>query len=212
MSPMPGGEQPGQKPGEGQPMDGQPGQGQPGEGQPGQSKQGQGRQGSQRPQPGSRQRGQLRDSPQVRAGNSVGGGSGPFEDYDPSSVAPLTGEDFRAWSDRLRDVEEMVDDPELRAQAARIREQARTIRAELKRHSAPPNWDIVRKNVAEPLLELEERLSSELLRRAGQQALVPLDRDPVPPQYSEKTRKYYERLGSGLTSDTEAEASGESGR
>ena len=26
---------------------------------------------------------------------------------------------------------------------------------------------------------------------------VPLDRDPVPPKYSEKTRRYYERLGSG---------------
>ena len=26
---------------------------------------------------------------------------------------------------------------------------------------------------------------------------LPLDRDPVPPKYSEKTRLYYERLGSG---------------
>ena len=189
--------------------------GRQGEGQSGQTRQGQGRGegGGQRPQQGGRPRGSLRDSPQVRAGNNVGGGSGPFEDYDPSLVAPLTGEDFRAWSDRLRDVEEMVDDPELRAQAARIREQARLIRAELKRHSAPPNWDIVRKNVAEPLIELEQRLASELLRRAGKQALVPLDRDPVPPQYSEKTRKYYERLGSGLTNGgVKTEAPGESGR
>lgn len=214
MGPMPGGEQPGPGAGE-QPGEGEPMGGRQGEGQSGQTRQGQGRGegGGQRPQQGGRPRGSLRDSPQVRAGNNVGGGSGPFEDYDPSLVAPLTGEDFRAWSDRLRDVEEMVDDPELRAQAARIREQARLIRAELKRHSAPPNWDIVRKNVAEPLIELEQRLSSELLRRAGKQALVPLDRDPVPPQYSEKTRKYYERLGSGLTNGgVETEAPGESGR
>ena len=40
-------------------------------------------------------------------------------------------------------------------------------------------------------------MAEELLRRTSQQAIVPLDRDPVPPQYSEKTRRYYERLGSG---------------
>jgi hypothetical protein len=106
----------------------------------------------------------------------------------------------------------MVDDPELRAQAARIREQARMIRAELKRHSAPPNWDIVRKDVAAPLVELEQRVASELLRRAGRQALVPLDRDPVPPQYSEKARKYYQRLGSGLTGADVPAGESEGGR
>ena len=101
------------------------------------------------------------------------------------------------WSDRLRDVEEMVDDPELRAEAARIRDQARAIRAETKRHSKEPNWNLVRVNVAEPLVELSNRVSEELLRRASKQAIVPLDRDPVPPKYSEKTRRYYERLGQG---------------
>jgi hypothetical protein len=44
---------------------------------------------------------------------------------------------------------------------------------------------------------LQQRVSEELLRRTSKKALVPLDRDPVPPQYSEKTRRYYERLGSG---------------
>lgn len=110
---------------------------------------------------------------------------------------PLTGDNFREWSDRLRDVEEMVSDPELRADAARIRERARNLRAELKRHSAVPTWDLVRKQLAGPLAELENRVAEELLRRNSKKALVPLDRDPVPPQYSEKTRRYYEQLGSG---------------
>ena len=185
---------PSETPGE-QPSGNEPGGNQPGN-------------GTQRPgRPGQRNRSQ-----QARAGAAVGGGSGPFEDYDPSLAAPLTGEDFREWSDRLRDVEEMVDDPELRAQAARIREQARSIRAELKRHSAPPNWDLVRKNVALPLVELEQRIASELLKRAGKQALVPLDRDPVPPQYSEKTRKYYERLGTGVTGAEPSAPPSEGGR
>jgi hypothetical protein len=51
--------------------------------------------------------------------------------------------------------------------------------------------------VAEPLVELTDRVAEELLRRNSRQAVVPLDRDPVPPKYSEKTRRYYEQLGSG---------------
>jgi len=109
----------------------------------------------------------------------------------------LTGEDFLNWSDRLRDVEEMVDDPQFRAEAARIRDQARSIRAEFKRHSTPPNWDAVIEKVSRPLAELRDHVAEELLRRTSKDALVPLDRDPVPPKYSEKTRRYYERLGSG---------------
>jgi hypothetical protein len=113
------------------------------------------------------------------------------------SSAPIAGEDFRDWSDRLRDVEEMVDDPELQAEAARIRDRARGIRAELNRHSLPPDWDLVRVQVSEPLVELRDRVAEELLRRANKDAILPLDRDPVPPKYSEKIRRYYERLGSG---------------
>ena len=60
-----------------------------------------------------------------------------------------------------------------------------------------PNWDLVQPQVAGPLVELRDRVATELLRRTAKQAIVPLDRDPVPPKYSEKTRLYYERLGSG---------------
>jgi hypothetical protein len=150
----------------------------------------QGQRGGQ--QPGS-QRGGDRN-----AGNPTGpGGFAPFFEPGNRPWAPLTGDDFRDWSDRLRDVEEMVDDPELRAEAARIRERARGIRAELKRHSKEPNWDLIKVDVSRPLYELRDRVAEELLRRTSRDALLPLDRDPVPPKYSEKTRRYYERLGSG---------------
>lgn len=112
-------------------------------------------------------------------------------------VAPLSGEDFLEWSDRLRDVEEMLSDPKLRAEAARIRDQAKAIRKDVKRHSAPPNWDLVREMVSEPLVELQNKVASELLRRTSKEALVPIDRDPVPPKYEARVRKYYERLGAG---------------
>ena len=118
--------------------------------------------------------------------------SGPARPY-----SPLTGGDFRDWSDRLRDVEEMVADRELRAEAARIRERARSMRAELRRHSAPPNWDLVRLQLTTPLVQLRNRLAEELLKRTAREAAVPIDRDPVPPRYVEPVRRYYQQLGSG---------------
>ena len=113
-------------------------------------------------------------------------------------MQPIAGEDFREWSDRLRDVEEMVADPDLRAEASRIREQAREIRQEMKeRHSAEPNWDLVKLKVAKPLVELQDRVAEEIMRRSSKESLVPLDRDPVPAEYQDAVRRYYERLGSG---------------
>lgn len=194
------GEQKNQQPGQGQP--GQRGEGQPQQGQqPGQQP-GQGQPGQQRGnQPGQPQRGGPRSLTEQggREGGAVTreGGALTREGAQERTTAPLSGNDFLNWSDRLRDVEEMVDDPELRAEAARIRDRARSIRAEAKRHSAVPNWELVQQQVAGPLVELADRVAEELIRRTSKQAIVPLDRDPVPPKYSEKTRRYYEQLGSG---------------
>lgn len=122
---------------------------------------------------------------------------GSYAGGDQRIVRPLTGDDFRDWSDRLRDVEEMVDDPELRAEASRIREQAREIRKELNRHSEKPNWDLIKMKVAQPLAELQDRVVEEILRRSSDETMVPVDRDPVPAQYQDAVRKYYEQLGDG---------------
>lgn len=139
----------------------------------------------------------LRLAERSPAGPRLSAGTGPFDDYLPERVDPITGEGFRDWSDRLRDVEEMVSDPQLRAEAARIRERARLLRADWKRHSREPNWELVQVQLAGPLVELRDRVALELLRRTAQKALIPLDRDPVPPRFQEKTRRYYEQLGSG---------------
>ena len=90
-----------------------------------------------------------------------------------------------------------MNDPQLRGEAARIRERARAIRTEAQRHSAVPQWDLVRDQLLTPLTELEKKVGEEVLRRSSKKALVPLDRDPVPPEYTEKTNRYYEQLGSG---------------
>jgi hypothetical protein len=46
-----------------------------------------------------------------------------------------------------------------------------------------------------PLQEVRDRLADELARLGSKEALVPIDRDPVPNRYSELVRRYYEELG-----------------
>ena len=134
-------------------------------------------------------------------GGGGGGGGGNFLDQfggeqgGRAAGGPITGTEYTQWSDRLRDVEAMLDVPELRAEAARIRDRARNARQDLKRHAQEPRWDVVRMEIAGPLLELRSRISEELARRASKEALVPIDRDPVPTRYSELVRRYYEQLG-----------------
>ncbi|WP_044304128.1 hypothetical protein, partial [Rhodopirellula sallentina] len=78
------------------------------------------------------------------------------------------------------------------------RDRARDFRADLIRHSKAPQWDLVEEMIAEPLRELRRDVREEWMRRSAEKnALVPIDRDPVPDQYSNAVREYYERLGSG---------------
>ncbi|MFT5094080.1 MAG: hypothetical protein ACI93T_002911, partial [Porticoccaceae bacterium] len=217
--PMPGdssqpseGQKPGQSPGEqkgqgqspkgsGESPSGEP---QSGEGKPGQSPggngEGQGSPSEQSPsQPsGPRQKPGLRpsappqkpSSPQPSATAQQGGNqAGPGN--------PITGQGFVQWSDQVRNIEELIDDPKMRAEVARIREAARSMRAEFKRHSKEPQWGLVRMQILEPLSEIQEKLKEEIARRESPDSLVPIDRDPVPDKYAELVRRYYERIGSG---------------
>jgi hypothetical protein len=109
--------------------------------------------------------------------------------------APLTGEDFATWSDRLREVEELIDEPDLRDDVAKARERARLIRQDFKRDRKKPDWAVVQLQVMKPLTEVRDRIAEELARRESREALVPLDRDPVPNRYSDLVRRYYEELG-----------------
>jgi hypothetical protein len=97
----------------------------------------------------------------------------------------------------MRDIEEMVNDPRLRADAAAIRERAAALRAEYKRNAQAPSWNTVNESIGQPLAELRDKIAAELLRRDSADARVPIDREPVPAAYAEEVRRYYERLGSG---------------
>jgi hypothetical protein len=158
-------------------------------------------------QQGSQRRGSERQTADARTGrggntdgrsnpNGWGGGlPGQWEQNDPNGL--FTGRDFGQWSDRLRDVEEMLTERELREEAARIRGRARSIRAEFVRHGKEPQWDLVQKQITNPLTELRKHLSDKLAQLQSDEALVPIDRDPVPGRFAELVRRYYENLGGG---------------
>ena len=146
---------------------------------------------------GNQQR--LADSrqPGDRTDSTGGGGNqrGRWDQFDPNG--PLTGRDFRQWSDRLRDVEEILSEPELRNDVARIRDRARSIRAEFTRHGKEPQWNLVEQQITNPLTELRNRIGEELAKIQSDEAIVPIDRDPVPGRFVELVRRYYENLGGG---------------
>jgi hypothetical protein len=156
----------------------------------------------------SSQKGSPQGTPQRGSpGNNAGDRSNQPTDASPRtgslsnvlerSAAPITGGNFSEWSDALRDVEESVRDPEMRGIAAGIRQAARELHRDYVRHSKEPQWDLVREMVAKPLAQLRETVQAELLRKsADRNAVVPIDRDPVPTVFEQRLRRYYENLGS----------------
>ncbi|HBE66880.1 MAG TPA: hypothetical protein DDW52_01895, partial [Planctomycetaceae bacterium] len=142
--------------------------------------------------------GDLRNGQQQ---NNQWGGPGGWIDQERLSEllppdGPITGEEFRNWSDSLREVEELVGSSELRWEITQLRQRARELRGEYKRHSREPKWSEVEDMVAGPLRTLARKVSDELLRRVAEKtAVVPVDRDPVPPQFEKSVQQYYENLG-----------------
>lgn len=218
---QPGGERPASK---GEPKSAQAGS-QPGdENQPGQTAQGQPSQGgqpgqtaqsgqSESSQPGQSGQNRSTSPPQqlrqtTQAGaetNRAGGGGGGadrggffFEEAgEQPRQGPITGEGYDRWSDRLRNVEELLSQPELRNEAARVLDDARAMRIEHERNDAPPQVDHLAMRIIEPLVELRDRVAEEIAKREAGNNTVPVDRDPVPPAFRDLVRRYYKELGGG---------------
>ena len=119
-----------------------------------------------------------------------GGGGGRF-----TGEGPLTGGDFGPWANRLRDVEDLIDSPDLRDALATARERARLLRRDYAQSQKKPDWTVVRLEVVKPLVDVRDRLADELARRESKESLAPIDHDPVPNRYAESVRRYYEELG-----------------
>ena len=181
--------------GQQQPSQQQPGQQQPGQQQPGQQQPGQQQPGQQ--QPGQQQPGQD-PQPAGEPSNLGNRNAGPLQRTSPGGVdyGPLTGTEYSNWVDSLRDVEELVTDPEMKGEVKRIREAAREVRVDYKRHSREPQWSLVRELIANPIEQLREKVQEELLRKSSERSsIVPIDHDPVPSKYQQQQDRYYENLG-----------------
>jgi len=203
------------KPGEGEPGDGSPGSetaanGAPGAGnQPGRTP-GQGRgnrsggtdggQGEERGQnPGSGAGGDSR-GPEGgvdrlteiarNLGSPQGGGRG-----GGGINGPITGADFVDWTERMRDVEQALDSPDLRQQLATVRERVGAYRRAFRQSGSRPSGAEMSTQVLGPLARARDWVAQELSRARGEQSLVPLDRDPVQEKYADLVRQYYEKLG-----------------
>jgi hypothetical protein len=108
---------------------------------------------------------------------------------------PLTGGNFGPWTERLRDVETLLDSPELRAALAAARERARLMRRDIAVKHEKPDWAVVQLEILQPLVEVRGRVAEELARRDPRDQLAPIDRDPVPNRFADSVRRYYEELG-----------------
>jgi hypothetical protein len=109
---------------------------------------------------------------------------------------PITGNNYADWADRLRDVEQAVDSPDVRNQLATVREQVGVYRRSYRENGRGPSQEELQNKVLAPLALARNWVGQELSRAQNDHSLVPLDHDPVQEKYSEMVRKYYEKLGS----------------
>ena len=159
--------------------------------------QGQARGSDEQPQERQELRNGQGQSELARSWMNQGGGGNGGGSTDDAQQGPLTGNEFREWSDQLREAEEMVDVPELQNDIAAIRDRAQAVRRELRNEGKEPQWDLVQLQIEKPLYEVKKRINEELAKRLSKEAVVPIDRDPVPQEFSDLVRTYYETLGEG---------------
>lgn len=144
-------------------------------------------------------------SSSTSAGSSGGGdddrrNAGSFffdEGTEQTNTRPLTGSGYEQWSDRLRNVEELLNQPELRNEAAKVLDNARNLRIDHERNNEAPQADHLKMRITQPLVELRNRVAEELAKKDTQNPMVPVDRDPVPPAFRDLVKQYYKELGHG---------------
>jgi hypothetical protein len=200
----------GQKPGEGQGKGQQAGQGR-GEGQPQTADanhpnpSGRGRPRSNDRNDNSQMAGgptRERDSDNDRSRPQIQGGA-LFEAlfFEDAKEQPdtnvFTGDGYDRWSDRLRNVEELLNNPELRNEAAKVLDSARELRINLKRSNEAPQVAVLNTRITQPLIELRDRVAEELSKKDTGKNLAPVDRDPVPAEFRDLVKRYYKELGAG---------------
>jgi hypothetical protein len=143
-----------------------------------------------------------RDSDNDRSRPQINGGAVPEAlFFDDSKEQPdtnvFTGDGYDRWSDRLRNVEELLNNPELRNEAAKVLDRARELRINLKRSNEAPQVAVLNTRITQPLIELRDRVAEELSKKDAGKNLAPVDRDPVPAEFRDLVKRYYKELGAG---------------
>lgn len=143
-----------------------------------------------------------RDSDNDRSRPQISGGAVPealfFEDSkEEPDKGVFTGGGYDQWSDRLRNVEELLNNPELRNEAAKVLDRARELRINLKRSNEAPQVAVLNQRITQPLIELRDRVAEELSKKDAGKNLAPVDRDPVPAEFRDLVKRYYKELGAG---------------
>ncbi len=143
-----------------------------------------------------------RDSDNDRFTAPINGGAVPeslfFEDSkEQEDRSVFTGNGYEQWSDRLRNVEELLNQPELRNEAAKVLDNARSLRIDLKRSNEAPQVAHLNTRITQPLMELRDRVVEELSKKDAGKNLAPVDRDPVPAEFRDLVKRYYKELGAG---------------
>lgn len=135
-----------------------------------------------------------------QGGNAMSGGGGGWffdEAAEVPRAGPFSGDGYREWAERLSLVEELVGDPELANEAARVADAARALKLEHGRNNEAPQAATLQTRITMPLLELRNRVNEALARKGAQDPTVPIDRDAVPPAFRDLVRRYYTELGGG---------------
>ncbi len=112
-------------------------------------------------------------------------------------AGPITGEEYKDFANALGNIEEMMNGEDLRNEIARVLDNARGMRVDYKRDNLPPGAESIRQKIIDPLVEVRSRVSEELAKLNRENPVAPIDRDPVPGEFRELVRRYYEELGAG---------------
>jgi len=128
-------------------------------------------------------------------GTNGGVDPGNYVDGNYTNTGPITGTNFTDWANRLRTVQNLIDDPQLRQQVANALSQAQDLRRNYQRNRTLPQWALVMSNVVTPLNQVSTALHQQLLRTDQPDLLQPVDQDPVPDKYANSVKRYYEALG-----------------
>ena len=99
------------------------------------------------------------------------------------------------WSDRLYDIEVVIQDADAQTAVAKARKASRELRKNYKRHSQAPDQETLENEILRPLLEAADKLDTRLYELNREDELAPVGRDPVPDRYEEIVRRYFEELG-----------------